>query len=230
MVRSSGSVLRVAAAATSSPVRDMPSWSNPTSCHYRHGSWRRHPFQPGPQAFGPRSRSIAASRGCWLNKPRRSIPVDWATAWVISASKICAALTPPCGSCWICSTRTKLLPVANLSRLGWPGYAAATGWAGTVVISTRMRMRRWCIPPSIRGQTGAEDPPVAGVRRAQRRPRLHRRGRLADRYGIAESSRHPGAILAGAPVAAGAPGVIPASVIAGLLAGGLADVLPDLPQ
>ena len=113
---------------------------------------------------------------------------------------------------------------------GWPGYAAATGWAGTVVISTRMRMRRWCIPPSIRGQTGAEDPPVAGVRRAQRRPRLHRRGRLADRYGIAESSRHPGAILAGAPVAAGAPGVIPASVVAGLLAGGLADVLPDLPQ
>jgi hypothetical protein len=48
--------------------------------------------------------------------------------------------------------------------------------------------------------------------------------------GIADSSRHPGAILAGAPVAAGAPGVIPASVVAGLLAGGLADVLPDLPQ
>ena len=48
---------------------------------------------------------MAASRGCWLNKSRRSIAVDSATAWVISASKRCAALTRPCGLCWTYSAQ-----------------------------------------------------------------------------------------------------------------------------
>lgn len=52
---------------------------------------------------------MAASLGCWPNRPQRLTPDDWAKVWAISTSKRCAASTQRCGLCWISSQASQAM-------------------------------------------------------------------------------------------------------------------------
>ena len=109
-----------------SPAPATPLWCNPIIYRCRHGWWRRHQRQPGPRAFGPRSKSLTASPGCLPNRPPRSTLADWARVSDISVLTRCAASTPRYGLSWVSSA----LDIRWMIITTW---AYVTSWLGYMV-------------------------------------------------------------------------------------------------